>query len=249
MRLSKLAVKSNLLKVVIGIVALLAVSCESPSKVWLHRANDIAKARYYQNQYSGLEVDVHFVDSLNTFIVKHGFSEVSDTRLEDWFASIEQRSRLGFWIDFKNLDEHNAEASAKELARIRDAYRLNGMIIVESSNARCLKAFDDLRFRTSYYIPFAIPYELNQEKLQKLTDSIGNNIERYGLKTISGYWFQYQFMKDSFPEMRKLIWYELYDTAVRNQYINLANEDKNTDVILVAVEDTIDYARELLSNQ
>ena len=141
------------------------------------------------------------------------------------------------------------EASAKELARIRKAYRLKGTIIVESSNTKCLKAFDDLHFRTSYYIPFAIPYELDNEKLQKLTDSIRNNVETYGLKTISGYWFQYQFMKDSFPETRKLIWYELYDTAVRNQYINLAIEDKKTDVILVAVEDTIDYARELLNGR
>ena len=56
-------------------------------------------------------------------------------------------------------------------------------------------------------------------------------------------------MKDSFPETRKLIWYELYDTAVRNQYINLAIEDKKTDVILVGVEDTIDYARELLNGR
>ena len=234
---------------IIGIVivlAMLAVSCDSPSKVWLHRANDIAKARYYQDQYSGLEVDVHFADSLNTFIVKHGFSEVSDTRLDEWFASIEHRSKLGFWIDFKNLSEGNMEASAKELARIREAYRLNGMIIVESSNAKCLKAFDDLRFRTSYYIPFKVPEWLDHEQLQQLTDSIDDNIKAYDLKTISGYWFQYQFMKDSFPEMRKLIWYELYDTAVRNQYINLAIEDENTDVILVAVEDTIDYARELL---
>lgn len=237
---------------VIGVVfalAMLAVSCESPSKVWLHRANDIAKARYYQDQYSGLEVDVHFVDSLNTFIVKHGFSEVSDTRLEDWFASIERRRRLGFWIDFKNLDEHNAEPSAIELARLRRKFGLRKTIIVESAHPECLQAFKDRGFRISYYIPFEVPEWLNHEQLQKLTDSIGDYVKMYDLKTISGYWFQYQFMKDSFPEMRKLIWYELYDTAVRNHYINLAIEDDNTDVILVAVEDTIDYARELLRNQ
>ena len=43
-------------------------------------------------------------------------------------------------------------------------------------------------------------------------------------------------MKDSFPEMHKLIWYELNDAKVRDQYIKLANEDALTDVILVAVD-------------
>ena len=227
-------------------VVLMVVACScTKSKVWLHRANDIHKAQYFQDQYAGLEVDVHFVDSLNTFIIKHDFDEVSETGLEAWFASLEKRSELCFWIDFKNLNHGNMEASAKELARLRETYDLKNTIIVESSNAGCLKAFDDLSFRTSYYIPYAYPPGDSHEKMQEVTDKIRDSIERYGLKTISGYFFQYQFMKDSFPEMRKLIWYEMYDSLERSQYINLVNEDRYTDVILVAVEDTVDYAHEL----
>jgi len=231
--------------IVLVISAVCVVSCsktaEKPSKVWLHRANDIAKAQYFKDKYAGLEVDVHFVDSLNTFVVQHDFGANSKLRLEDWFASIDNRSNLGFWIDFKNLDYSNMEAAAKEMARLRESYNLKGMIIVESSNAGCLKVFDDLHFRTSFYIPFAYPDQLDKEKLQNLTDKIRNNIEKYDLTTISGYFFQFQFMKDSFPEMRKLIWYELYDTVVRNDFIRRANEDEKTDVILVAVMDTITY--------
>ena len=227
------------------VLAVFAFSCnkpsELPSKVWLHRANDVAKARYFQDKYAGLEVDAHFVDSLNTFIVKHDFDEVSDRRLEDWFSAIDRRSELGFWIDFKNLDYGNMEASAKEMARLRETYNLKGTIIVESSNAGCLKAFDDLNFRTSFYIPYAHPDELSQEKLQELTDRIRKNIEENDFNTISGYYFQYQYMKDSFPEMHKLFWYHQYDTVMRNNYIRLADEDVNTDVVLVAVMDTIDY--------
>ena len=221
-----------------------ALSCRpqgQPSKVWLHRANDIAKAQYFQNEYAGLEVDVHFVDSLNTFVVQHDFGANSKVRLEDWFTSLDNRAKLCFWIDFKNLDKDNMKASADEMARLRKLFKLNKMIIVESSNAECLKAFDDLNFRTSYYIPFAYPDSDGHEKMQKVTDEIRENIKKYRLKTISGYFFQYQFMKDSFPEMRKLIWYEHYDTAARNNYIRLVNEDALTDVILVAVMDTIDY--------
>lgn len=224
---------------VVIVLAVVALSCQPQgrsSKVWLHRANDIAKAKHYQDQYAGLEVDVHFVDSLNTFLIKHDVDEPSELRLEEWIASLERRSELGFWLDFKNLDQSNKEASAKETARLRETYRLNGTIIVESSNAGCLKAFDDLHFRTSYYIPWAYPDTLSHEALQKLTDKIRKNVTENNLKTISGYSFQYQYMKDSFPEMHKLIWYELNDAKVRDQYIKLANEDALTDVILVAVD-------------
>jgi len=235
----------RIFEILMVFLAVSVLSCtkppKKPSKVWLHRANDIAKAQYFQDKYVGLEVDVHFVDSLGTFVVQHDFGANSKLRLEDWFASLDRRSKLGFWIDFKNLDYENMEVSAKEMARLRETNNLKGMIIVESSNAGCLKAFDDLNFRTSYYIPFAYPDQLDKEKLQKLTDNIRDRIEKYNLTTISGYFFQHDFMKDSFPEMRKLIWYELYDTAVRNNYIRLANEDANTDVILVAVKDTIPY--------
>jgi len=228
------------------VLAVVASSCqpqERPSKVWLHRANDIAKAQYFQDKYAGLEVDVHFVDTLNTFVVQHDFGANSTLRLEEWFASLDNRSNLGFWIDFKNLDKGNMRASAKEMARLRKNYKLKNRIIVESSNAECLKAFKKIKFCTSYYIPFAYPDSDGQEKMQTITDEIRENIKKYDLKTISGYFFQYQFMKDSFPEMRKLIWYEHYDTTARNYYITLANEDEKTDVILVAVMDTIDYTR------
>lgn len=226
------------------VLAVMALSCqpqERPSKVWLHRANDIAKAQYFQDKYVGLEVDVHWVDTLNTFVVQHDFGVNSKLLLEDWLAAIDRRSELGFWIDFKNLDKDNMKASAKEMARLRKKYKLNNWIIVESSNAACLKAFKNKRFQTSYYIPYAYPEIDGHERMQKVTAEIRENIKKYKLKTISGYFFQYQFMKDSFPEMRKLIWYEHYDTAARNHYIRLANEDALTDVILVAVMDTIDY--------
>ena len=221
------------------VLAVGALSCRpqgQPSKVWLHRANDIAKAQYFQDKYAGLEVDVHFVDTLGSFVVQHDFGANSKLRLEEWFASLDNRSKLGFWIDFKNLNVDNMEASAKEMARLRETYDLKGMIIVESSNARCLKAFDDLNFHTSYYIPFFYPEEESQEKIQEITAKIRDNIETYGLKTISGYFFQYQYMKDSFPDVWKLIWYEHYDERERDKYIRLADEDDKTDVILVAVK-------------
>ena len=232
----------GIITVVLTVVVLSCQPQERPSKVWLHRANDIAKAQYFQDKYDGLEVDVHFVDSLNMFVVQHDFGANSKLQLEDWFASLDNPSNLGFWIDYKNLDKGNMSASAAEMERLRKKYKLNNRVIVESSNAECLQAFTDKDFRTSYYIPYSKPDSDSHEKMQKVTDEIRKNIKKYNLKTISGYFFQYQFMKDSFPEMRKLIWYHRYDTTERNNYIRLANEDDKTDVILVAVKDTIDYA-------
>lgn len=227
----------GIIVVVLAVVALACQPQERPSKVWLHRANDVAKAKYYQQEFAGLEVDVHYVNSYKTFIIEHDSDEGSDKKLEDWFASLDRRKKLGFWIDFKNLNDGNKDAAAKELARLRKTYDLQGMIIVESSNAECLKTFEDLNFRTSYYIPF-FGQDASQEEKQAVTDSIRRIINDYGINTISGFWSQYPLMRDSFPEMRKLFWYErTYDQDVRNHYINLANEDEKTDVILIAVKE------------
>ena len=41
------------------------------NKIWLHRANSIEEAQRYQYEYGGLEIDVYYVDSLETFLIKH----------------------------------------------------------------------------------------------------------------------------------------------------------------------------------
>ena len=94
-------------------------SCLS-EKIWLHRANNINKAKYFQEKYAGIEIDITFVDSLKTFLVQHGggLKEDNIVTLEQWFNEIENANKLGFWLDFKNLNDKNKNTALNELNRI-----------------------------------------------------------------------------------------------------------------------------------
>ena len=60
-------------------------------KIWLHRANNVNKAKYFQEKYAGIEIDITFVDSLKTFLVQLNFL-LSEIKLV-----------LGTWEEVENL--------------------------------------------------------------------------------------------------------------------------------------------------
>ena len=101
------------------------------SKIWLHRANSIEEAQRYQYEYGGLEIDVYYVDSLETFLIKHDLDAVSNLTMDEWCDALDNVSRLGLWFDFKNLNERNGEAALQAMISIRDKNHLNVKLYVE----------------------------------------------------------------------------------------------------------------------
>ena len=53
------------------------------------------------------------------------------------------------------------------------------------------------------------------------------------MTTISGYYYQYQYMRDSFPDLDLLFWYNKYNKIVKNKYIRIANNDDKVKILLV----------------
>lgn len=226
---------SKIITICICILALIA-SCSTNNinhtprkdlnpKIWLHRANDPAKAKFFQYKYSGMEIDVYYDATLNNFIIQHDEDENSRITLDEWLSSIENPSDLGIWLDMKNLSKENKKSAVEKLIQIKNTFNLNGKIYVESDNCSELDIFEKENFHTSYYIPWYAA--------DSIADSIRNSIEKYNLKTISGYYDKYDFMKRQFPEINKLIWYHKNDSATRSYYINLANNEEKIDVLLV----------------
>lgn len=235
---------SRKLSLILVLTFMVCISCRrEPDKIWLHRANNVEKARYFQDKYAGLEIDITYVDSLKTFLVLHGGGHVepNPVTLEQWFDSLEKTKGIRLWLDFKNLNGKNKAPALDELNRLSLKYKLRkNNLIVESGNASCLPSFHDDGFQTSFYIPDFKPEKTSTDKIQKHTNEIRNAIEQNNLTTISGYYYQYQFMRDSFPDKDILIWYHLNDTEIRNRYIKLANDDYKVKVLLVAEEIPID---------
>lgn len=202
------------------------------SKIWLHKANNIEKAQHFQYDYSGFEIDVHYIDSLDTFIIKHDADEPSSLTLDSWCEALKNVSNLGIWFDFKNLDEHNSHAALACLTKIRKRYHLQGKLYVESHAYNELKAFRDAGFRTSFYIPYFNPYKDDSVTCNKRLPEIQDAINS-GVDAISGYEFQYKFMKKHFPSQTKLIWTVSVDSAYLKQIINNIGSDTLVDVLLL----------------
>lgn len=210
-------------------------------KIWLHRANNINKAKHFQKKYAGLEIDITFVDSLKTFLVQHGggLKEDNTATLEQWFNEIKKANKLGFWLDFKNLNDNNKNIALDELNRIcseREKEIKREKIIIESWSAKNLPIFKKAGYKTSFYIPNFNPEKSSDEDIKKHTEEIKNVINSYNPTFISGYFYQYQFMRDSFPNKKILIWYHLDDKKIQEEYIKIANNDNKVNVLLIADE-------------
>ena len=212
---------------------------EFQDRVWLHRANEIAKARYFQCKYEGLEIDVHFEDSLKTFIVKHDFGEnIKDDRnpgytIEEWCDSLSQISKISLWFDFKNLCPNNKESALCCLQGLREKYNMKGKIYVESNSYECLSIFRDAGFLVSYYIPYyELPIDSTTE--MQVMSEIQNAIEQGELTTISGYDYQYAFMKKYFPTIHKLLWVTSEDSNMQKNGLDILESDSLVDVLLLA---------------
>lgn len=224
---------------VIGLMLLLAITaCKRPelppdaSRVWLHRVNSIEKAQRFQYDYPGFELDVHYCDSLHTFLIKHDADETSTLTLDAWCAAIDNISALGLWFDFKNLDSNNREAALACLRQLRDDFHLEGKLYVESPRYHELQAFKEAGFRVSYYIPFFLPQETDSALCQQYRNEIQNAILT-GVTAISGYDFQYDFMKTEFPAQTKLIWTIDPDTVAHAALLRKLEPDTTVDVILL----------------
>lgn len=232
--------------ILLSVINIFCFSCQKKTqdkidsqKVWLHRANEIQKAVFFQDKYAGLEVDITYLDSLNTFIVFHGggLLEPEPVTLEHWLDEVKHANKLGIWLDFKNLNRDNRQSALDELNRLCSKYKIKKhKIIIESWSAPDLPIFQEAGYPTSYYIHNFNPQKTSKYDIQKHTYKIRKAISSYNLTTISGYHYQYQFMRDSFPDTEVLIWYINNNNNVKEEYIQLVNQDDKAKVLLIADE-------------
>lgn len=240
--------KTNMNRIFIIILGcFLCISCQKTidtkqiytHKVWLHRANDIAKAQKFQYKYEGLEIDVYFDDSLHSFIIKHDFGNPQKDatnpgyEISQWADSLSNIENIGLWLDFKNLSDSNKNAALKKLIELRKQYNLKGKIYVESNNFNCLPIFVDEDFAVSYYIPyFSLP--LDSIKENRIATEINQAIHQTGITTISGYDYQYEFMKKHFPSLRKLLWVTSFEESQQEKGLTILKQDTLVDILLLA---------------
>ncbi|MEP7253396.1 MAG: hypothetical protein ABI683_13475 [Ginsengibacter sp.] len=204
------------------------------SKAW-RKAIDSAEAmNKLPVDIAGFEVDVYFDSTINSFYVYHDSSGISTIKIAELLDIYEERNlSASIWFDFKNLNYVNHEKALNALINIRSRYNLQNKMLIESTNIQYLPAFCDKGFYTSYYTPFFNPYLLKENELEKIADSISNNLKLYPVSALSGYYFQYTFLKKYFPKYPILTWADKNNFSIVSYVFNNSlQKDQHLEIIL-----------------
>ena len=122
------------------------------SKLWLHRANTVAKAQMGVSRYPGIEVDVIYYQGVDRFDVRHRWLAASSgLTLDALLASLEGQPRV--WVDFKNANWWNSRGAAKRLVVLMQRHGVTGRVIVEARNPRALSRIAQEGVPVSWWLP------------------------------------------------------------------------------------------------
>lgn len=177
------------------------------NKEWAKAVNTVEKMKKIPLNTSGIEMDIYFDSPANTFSVHHNIQDTSYCQFED-LLKLYQKMQLtaSIWMDFKNLSPQNQQEALNTLIALREKYHLKNKILVESSFPELLTPFVDQDFYTSYYTPDFNPYLISKDSLKKIAGQIHHNLTKSKVQALSGYYFQFRFLHERFPNYPILIW-------------------------------------------
>lgn len=122
-------------------------------KFWLHRADSVEKIREKKDFYPGLEIDIQYHSKEKVFDVNHDWYDSVGLPLDLLLDELSGGPKR-IWLDYKNLQDGNAEESFQTLTGLLDKYGIKREnVIVESPNFMALNVFHEGGLYTSYYVP------------------------------------------------------------------------------------------------
>ncbi len=212
--------------------------CKQPltinSKAWAKAIDSVIAIKNMDTKTGGFEVDVYFDNTINSFYVYHDSAGMSTIKIEEILDVYKTRNlSASIWFDFKNLNSANYDKALHAFVAIRGKYNLENKMIIESTNIKYLPVFCENGFYTSYYTPYFNPYLLKENDLNKIIDSISNNLKIYPVSALSGYYFQYPFLKKYFPNYPVLTWAAKSNFSIVSYIFNQSlQKDRHLKIIL-----------------
>lgn len=176
-------------------------------KEWAQAINTAAQMNAIPAETPGLECDIYFNLQKNLFEVHHDPDKPTGLSLEMLMQAYhDKKLHASFWLDFKDLNKENQQPALTELIRLRSKFGLMNKLLVESSQADLLGSFTDSGFFTSYYTPMFNPYLLSKAEIKYWTDSLSSVIGHSRITALSGYYYQYSFLHQCFPNYPIITW-------------------------------------------
>jgi hypothetical protein len=205
-------------------------------KIRAHKVNNLELLEKANHLFSGVELDVVFYSSSNSFDVNHPPETSSGLTLNEYFQSQKAFPDFKYWLDFKNLDETNETQSAVCLDSLTKISGINNSnIIVESIRSQSLKSFQNKGFLTSYYLQSDL-HKLTKDSLQSICKIVNENLISYENSYISAEFADYPVLKKHFPTTKMLIWFSTYGSMNKISARILLFQilmDENVDVLLI----------------
>ncbi len=204
------------------------------SKNWKKGINTRQRLSELSADVSGFECDVYFDTIKNNFLVHHDADKNIGFDLNQLLEQYhKQKMNASIWLDIKNLSEINSNAALSSLIQLQKNYVLQNKLLIESGDANLLSAFSDCGFYTSYYIPFFNPYKLEDDDIKLWADSITVVIKSSRVNALSGYYFQYTFLQNYFPNYPVLTWADDNPLSLVNRlFKNKIKNEKAVQIVL-----------------
>jgi hypothetical protein len=203
-------------------------------KNWKKGVNTKEQMNKLDPDDAGFECDVYFDTTSGSFDVHHDPDKTIGYSLDNLFQFYQQKKmQAGIWLDVKNLDDSNAASVLQSLIELRNKYKLQNKILVESGMANLLTAFSDSGFFTAYYTPFFNPYKMNKDELNLMADSMASVVSKSKINALSGYYFQCSFLSHYFPQYPVLTWVDKSSISLVNfLFQRKINADKSIFIAL-----------------
>jgi len=163
-------------------------------KLWAHRINSFGSLYDARNIFNGIELDVVFHQEDRKFYVYHPPAENLKLSLEQYLQQVD--SKLGLWLDWKNLTDKNMASAVERLEKLESLYKIRSRSIVEtSSQSTRVEALNHNGWHSSYYLP---TNELlrsvaggSAQDMQKWSDKIRSIVKNGKYRAIS---FDYRLL-------------------------------------------------------
>ena len=177
------------------------------NKNWVKAVNTPQKMEAITKETPGMELDIYFDTLKNIFDVHHDPGKSVGVNFENLLQIYKKKNLdASIWIDFKNAHQQNIQPALLLLVQLREKYKLQKKLLVESSNPALLQIFSENQFFTSYYVPFFNPYTSTSLKNKLMVDSMQTLLKKYPVHALSGYYFQMPFLHQYFPHFPILSW-------------------------------------------
>ncbi len=201
------------------------------NKLWKHRVNTASEAIEALRNFEGIELDVFYISELNQFQTGHDYP--SGINLEDYLDSIPNSDKYYYWIDFKNLNELNAQTSVTKMEKILSKYHLSDKLIVENSNPDLLAFFKVSGIFTSLWISDVSDVLITSYAENELYEELEVILSKHKFNAISAHYNMVPFMEKYLKNYNCHIWTNGLISETDKQKIRTFASKSNIKVILV----------------